>query len=86
MLLGFAFVFAYLIPFLVASESSSVTLLVLYTTIVTFAIATINYLYLKHDGSEHIEYLQGIGVLGMTSLLSIASFGAHSQEVISIFM
>ena len=57
-LLGFAFIFAYLTPFLVGSDSSSVYLLVVYTTILTVAIAIINTLYSRFAQSENIEYLQ----------------------------
>lgn len=57
-LLGFAFIFAYLTPFLVDSASSSIYLLVIYTTILTVAIATINTLYTRLAVSESTEYLQ----------------------------
>lgn len=73
-LLGFAFIFAYMTPFLVGSKTSSIFLLVTYTTILTIAIATINSFYVKMQESESIEYLQGIGMIGMTLLLSVATF------------
>lgn len=57
-LLGFAFIFAYLTPFLVGSTSSSIYLLVIYTTILTVAIAVINSLYTRLAQSESVEYLQ----------------------------
>ncbi len=83
-LLGFAFVFAYLTPFLVASSSSSVVLLVIYTTIITLAISVINTIYARLSESESISYLQLIGVTGMTILLSLASLDADATSVMII--
>ncbi len=57
-LLGFAFIFAYLTPFVIDSSTSSVYLLVIYTTIITLAIANINIIYTKIAASENVEYLQ----------------------------
>jgi hypothetical protein len=83
-LLGFAFIFAYLTPFLVASSSSSVTLLVIYTTIITLAISIINTVYSRISTSENIEYLQWIWVAGMTILLSLATLDANATSVMVI--
>jgi glucose-6-phosphate-specific signal transduction histidine kinase len=83
-LLGFAFIFAYLTPFLVDSTSSSIYLLVIYTTILTVAIAIINTLYTRLAVSESTEYLQGIGIVGMMILLSLATLDADSMGVIVI--
>ncbi len=83
-LLGFAFIFAYLTPFLVDSTSSSIYLLVIYTTILTVAIAIINTLYTRLAVSESTEYLQGIGIVGMMILLSLATLDADSMGVIAI--
>ena len=57
-LLGFAFIFAYLTPFLIDSSTSSVYLLVAYTSIITLAIAFINTIYTNLAESESVEYLQ----------------------------
>ncbi len=57
-LLGFAFIFAYLTPFLIGSHSSSAILLTIYTTILTIAIAVINNLYAKQSVTENVSYLQ----------------------------
>ncbi len=57
-LLGFAFIFAYLTPFLIGSDSSSAILLTIYTTILTVAIALINTFYAKQSTTENISYLQ----------------------------
>ena len=57
-LLGFAFIFAYLTPFLVGSTSSNIYLLVIYTTILTVAISIINSIYSRLAEAESTEYLQ----------------------------
>ena len=76
-LLGFAFIFAYLTPFLVGSTSSNIYLLVIYTTILTVAISIINSIYSRLAASEHIDSLQGIAIVGMTVLLSLATLDAN---------
>ncbi len=83
-LLGFAFIFAYLTPFLVGSTSSSIYLLVIYTTILTVAIAVINSLYTRLAQSESVEYLQWIGIMGMMILLSLATLDANGWSVMVI--
>ncbi len=85
-LLGFAFIFAYMTPFLVGSKTSSVFLLVTYTTILTVAIGIINSFYVRMQESENIEYLQRIGMVGMTLLFSVATFWSSSTEMITIFI
>ena len=77
-LLGFAFILAYLTPFLVGSRSSSVLLLSIYTSCITLAISVITLFYARLEESENVEYLQGIAIVGMTLLFSIASIGVSS--------
>lgn len=84
-LLGFAFILAYATPFLVGSESSNVVLLVIYTTILTLAISIINGFYSRMHESESIEYLEWIGIVGMTVLFSIAGL-SKSNELIFVFI
>jgi Predicted membrane protein (DUF2339) len=83
-LLGFAFIFAYLTPFLVDSSSSSIYLITIYTTILTLAIAIINSIYIRLAETKNIEYLQWIGIVGMTVLLSLASLDADGSSVLVI--
>jgi hypothetical protein len=83
-LLGFAFIFAYLIPFLVGSTNSSVILLVIYTTILTVAISIINTIYQRLAESDSIAYLQWIGISGMTILLALATIDASATSVMMI--
>lgn len=74
-LLGFAFILAYLIPFLVGSKTSSVILLTIYTTTLTIGISVINLFYARMQETESMEYLEWIAVIGMTALFSIAGMG-----------
>jgi hypothetical protein len=84
-LLAFAFILAYLTPFLVGAEASSVTLLVVYATLITVGISIINLLYVRIQVSDNIEYLEWIAVLGMTALFSIAGFTSQN-DLIYVFL
>lgn len=85
-LLGFAFIFAYATPFLVGSDKSSILLLSIYTTIITLAISIINGFYARMEESESIQYLQGIAIVGMTALFSVAGVTAPSHELVMVFV
>lgn len=79
-LLGFAFIFAYLTPFLVGTSSQTTYLLSIYTTLITLAIAVINFFYSKMDQLENRNYLEMIGVIGMTALFSLAGIASNSMN------
>lgn len=85
-LLGFAFIFAYATPFLVGSKESSVFLLSIYTTILTISIGIINSFYARLNETESIEYLQGIWIVGMTILFSLASIEVKTLELLAVFV
>lgn len=53
-LLAFAFITAYCIPFIVGSETSSILLLSLYTTLITLAIAGINFVFTTQQTQIHL--------------------------------
>jgi hypothetical protein len=59
-------------------------LITIYTTILTLAIAIINSIYTRLAENENIEYLQWIGIVGMTVLLSLASLDADGSSVLVI--
>ena len=79
-LLGFAFIFAYLTPFLVDASSQTTYLLSIYTTLITLAIAVINFFYSKMDQSENRNYLEMIGIIGMTALFSLAGIASNNMN------
>ncbi len=84
-LLGFAFILAYVTPFLVGAKSSSVILLSIYTTLLTIGISVINLYYSRMQETESIEYLEWIAVIGMTALFSIAGL-TKTNELIFVFI
>lgn len=84
-LLSFAFVFAYLTPFLVGSEKSSIFLLSVYITFVTIAAAVIAVFYKKRT-FEDASILHGIATVGMVFLSALAATSiATSGEYIALF-
>lgn len=85
-LLGFSFIFAYATPFLVASESSSVLLLSLYATILTSTIALILFLYSRMNHTASRSILEGISIVGMTVLFSLAMRHATSENTFVVFI
>lgn len=85
-LLGFAFIFAYATPFLVGSKESSIFLLSIYTTILTISIGIINNYYARLNETESMEYLQGIWIIGMTTLFSLASIEVKTLELLVVFI
>lgn len=66
-LLSFAFVFAYLTPILIDSESSSILLLSVYITLITVAASVIVYLYTRTMKQDSL-LLHSISTLGMLAL------------------
>jgi Predicted membrane protein (DUF2339) len=89
-LLGFAFIFAYMTPFLVGSESSSAYLLIIYTTIITIALWSINMLSEqskdKSEDKKDQDYIWGIAVVGMTILYSLVALDVSLWECIALFV
>ena len=84
-LLAFAFITAYCIPFIVGSETSSILLLSLYTTLITLAIAGINFVFTTQQTQFHLtRWLSLISIIGMTCLFSLASLDASGGEYYAI--
>lgn len=84
-LLGFAFILAYATPFLIGSETSSITMLTIYTTMLTIGVSVINFFYSRMQESESVDYLEWIAVVGMTTLFSIAVL-SNSNELLVVFI
>jgi Predicted membrane protein (DUF2339) len=84
-LLGFAFIFAYLTPFLVNAKTSSVPLFTIYTTLITLSISIILSFLSRKGKSENLLFLQVIGILGMTTLFGLAVLDIDWAELLILY-
>ncbi len=82
----FSFVFAYLIPFLVWSESSSIVLMLLYTTIISLSGYMLAYFLSERKNLLDTQWLFKTILIGSTLLIIATSFGISDSLDLGIYI